>query len=92
MKIVTAAVLYLGIIIGIFQNWLWFTGFIVLIFSLQFGALALIPVAILIDGYFGNFYGLPYLSILAIGWYLGIEYLRQKVLDPSLIKKSLWQN
>jgi hypothetical protein len=92
MKILTIVSLYILIIIAILQNWLWLAGLLVLLFSLQFGAAALVPAAILIDGYFGNFYTWPYLSFAAIAWYVFIDYIRPKVLNPSLVNKSIWQN
>jgi|GEM_PF-714346 hypothetical protein len=92
MKILTAILLYSAIILAVFQNWLWLGGLFVFIFSLRFGAVTLIPLAILIDGYFGNFHHWPYLSIFSIIWYIFIDYLRPKILNPNLVKNGVWQN
>jgi hypothetical protein len=51
-------------------------------FSVRHWSFPLVPLAIVFDGYFGQFMAVPWLSFLAIVWYLFIEelkpYLRQK--------------
>jgi len=86
MKILSVILLYTAITIAVFQNWLWFAALLILVFSLRFGAVTLIPLAILIDGYFGNFYGLPHLSLMAICWYVFIEYIRPRILDLNVVR------
>jgi len=81
MRIFGAIFIYLLIILTILQNWLLLAGGLIMWFSIQFGAATLIPLAILIDGYFGNFSSFPYLSSLAIVWYLLIEYLRPLIIN-----------
>jgi hypothetical protein len=92
MKILIGILLYTAIVIAILQNWLWLGGLFTLVFSLRYGAVTLIPLAILIDGYFGNFYGWPYLSLIAIVWYIFIEYIRPRILDSGIIKNEVWQS
>lgn len=84
MRIFAAVSLYSIIPILILQNWLLFAAIVVVIFSARYGALFLIPLAILIDGYFGNFYAVPYLSFLATLWYVLVEYLRPRVMNNNL--------
>lgn len=81
MRIFGAICLYLLIAITILQNWLFLAAGIIILFSIQFGAATLIPLAILTDGYFGNFSSFPYLSSLAIVWYLLIEYIRPLIIN-----------
>ena len=86
MKLFTAIGLYSLIPILILQNWLLFAAIVVVIFSARYGAVLLIPLAILIDGYFGNFYTVPYLSFLATLWYVLVEYIRPRIMNNSLWK------
>jgi hypothetical protein len=51
----------------------------VVAYTFAFSAVALLPLAILLDGYYGAFYTVPVLSICAIGWYLVSETLRSAV-------------
>ncbi len=81
MKPFLAIVTLFVIIFSFLQNWLLLALVLSVFYSLRFGAIILIPVAILIDGYFGNFHTWPYLSLLAVVWYVIIEYLRPKLID-----------
>lgn len=49
---------------------------VVAIFTLKFSAVALLPLAILLDGYYGAFHVIPVFSISAIGWYIVSDILR----------------
>ncbi len=60
------------------QNWLFLAAIATFAFSIRFNPVSLIPLAILIDGYFGNFHTFPYLSILTIIWFLIVEFLRPR--------------
>jgi hypothetical protein len=51
----------------------------VVLYTFAFSAVALLPLAIVLDGYYGAFYAAPVLSICAIGWYLLSETLRSAV-------------
>ncbi|MCA9354390.1 MAG: hypothetical protein KC877_02625 [Candidatus Kaiserbacteria bacterium] len=81
MRFLTAIVLYLTILFSFMQQWLLLTVLAVLIFSFRYGAVALIPLAFLVDGYFGNFYSLPLTSMVAVWWYLVVEYLKPKLVN-----------
>jgi len=81
MKLFTGALLYIAIIILFFQNILIPAAILGLWFSFRFGAGFLIPAAIMIDGYFGNFYTFPYLSLFSILWYILTVYLSPRVID-----------
>ena len=74
-----ATILYIFFIFTFMQGWGIFTIGLVLVFSFWYNAITLIPLAILLDGYFGNFNTLPVLSLVAVGWYVVVEYLRPKV-------------
>jgi hypothetical protein len=73
-----ATTLYLIIFFSYIQNWLLLATVAAILFSIKYNATALIPVAILIDGYFGNFYTIPTLSILSVFWFSVVEFLRPK--------------
>jgi hypothetical protein len=69
------------IAISVVQNWLLLAGALIIYYSLFYRLEALIGLAILIDGYFGNFAGWPWLSVLSIFWYLTFYSLRQKIVN-----------
>jgi len=81
MKAFLAIGLYILIILAFLQNWFFVLLATLLAFSFWFGAVALIPAAIVIDGYFGNFYGFPFLSLCSVGWFVFVEYVRPKVVQ-----------
>lgn len=61
------------------QGWVLVSLLLVTMFSVKYGAVLFIPVAIILDGYYGSFFAVPALSIGAIGWFLVIEYTRPKL-------------
>tara|TARA_B100001939_G_C16645810_1_gene489627 strand:+ start:185 stop:397 length:213 start_codon:yes stop_codon:yes gene_type:complete len=63
------------------QNWLFFAFVLVAFYSYRYGSGILIPVAILLDGYYGNYYHVPYLSLMAIVWYGFVSFACSKVLS-----------
>jgi hypothetical protein len=71
--------LYTLVIFSLLQGWLFPTFCLVLVYSFVYNSITLIPLAILMDGYFGNFYTVPVLSFLAVLWYIVVEYLRPKI-------------
>lgn len=81
MKAFLATTLFFTVIFSLLQNWLPLLFVSLVFFSIRFGAVVLIPAAILIDGYFGNYYQFPHLSFFAILWFILIEYLRSKIMD-----------
>ena len=87
MRIIFSAILYLIIIFSIIQNWIAIAFLTVLLFSFMNGAGPLIFLAIVTDGYFGNFYGIPYLSLISVWWYVLIHYLKPKVINLKFINK-----
>lgn len=82
-----SCVLYLGVAISILQNWLLLAFVLLVWFSLRHGAVLFIPLAIMIDGYFGNFYSLPLLSFISVWWYLVVSYVNPKLSNFKLIEK-----
>ena len=61
------------------QNLLWIAGLLAIVFTFKFTAVALVVLAILIDGYFGAFNSVPYLSIAALCWYVCSELIRMRL-------------
>jgi hypothetical protein len=78
-QIFTAMSLYLVIIFSVMQSNILLGTIAVVIYTVKFSAMALIPLAIVIDGYYGAFYTVPVFSISAIGWYLLSEVLRSRM-------------
>lgn len=81
MRMILAIVLYVIIIFSFVQNWLFLTAATILLFSLKFNSMMLIPLAMLFDGYFGNFFTIPILSIISILWFVLVELLRPKFIN-----------
>jgi hypothetical protein len=71
--------LYLGIIFLFMQSYILLGGAAVLVYTLKFSAATLLPLAIVLDGYYGAFHTVPVFSVCAIGWYLLSETLRSTV-------------
>lgn len=72
--------IYISITIAVLQN-----VFIVAIplaiwFTFRCGAGWLLPLALLIDGYFGAFYTVPYFSITIIFWFFITEIVRPRLI------------
>ena len=76
MNYLQAVILYVIILFSLLQSWLLVTALAVLVFSLFYHTAFLIPLAILIDGYFGNFYTMPMLSVSAVVWSVGVESMK----------------
>jgi hypothetical protein len=84
--------LYLALIISFMQNVLWLAFIILVAFSLRYGGVMVIPLAIALDGYYGNFYTTPYLSLLAVWWYLLIDYLLPRLASIGIINSDSWHS
>lgn len=80
-----AGILYLCILFSFLQNALLFAVVATVLFSFRYGAASLIPLALVIDGHFGNFHTLPLLSMVSIVWYMLVEYLRPIIMRPALL-------
>ena len=74
-------ILYIIITFTVLQNWLLTAAIATLMFSLRYGSITLIPLAILIDGYFGNFFTIPALSIGSILWFVVVDFLRPRFIN-----------
>lgn len=81
MHIMVPIILYISLTIAVFQNWIVVAVTLAAVFSFRYSAAALIPLAVVVDGYFGFFYATPYLSIAAVLWYIMVEYLRPKLFN-----------
>jgi hypothetical protein len=79
MRITLASLLWIVLALLILQDQLWMAAVAAGMFTLYFGAVAVVVLAILIDAYFGAFAGVPYLSVVAVVWYVGSELLRQRM-------------
>jgi len=87
IKLLISLALYLGLAIAILQNWLILAFVLLVLFSLRHGAGLFIPLAILIDGYFGNFYAVPFLSFISVWWYLVVFYIKPKLANFKIVEK-----
>ncbi|MEK7638781.1 MAG: hypothetical protein AAB388_01330 [Patescibacteria group bacterium] len=67
---------YVGIMIAVLHGAWLVAALGGLFFSFRYGALALVPLAFLLDGYMGAFHGIPMMSIGATLWYALCELIR----------------
>jgi hypothetical protein len=74
-----AVVLYLIILFSIMQSAVLLGIVAIAAFTVRFSAVALIPLAIALDGYYGAFYEVPALSIASVLWYILSEVIRARV-------------
>ncbi len=86
MKFLISIILFLAISVALLQDWLFLALVAIIIFSFRYGAAALIVLAILIDGYFGNFFQIPVLSFASIIWFIFVTQM-----SPVLVKFKILQ-
>lgn len=80
MKFLVNLFLYILIALMIAQNHLVVSMILVIIFTFRAGAIWLLPLAVAVDGYFGAFYSVPVISIVAVLWYGISEFVRPQLL------------
>ncbi len=80
MKFFLNCVLFILIALMVMQNHLIVGFLLVVVFTFRVGALLLIPLAVFIDGYFGAFYSVPMITMVAILWYVASEFVRPQLL------------
>jgi hypothetical protein len=80
MKRILNVVLFALIALTITQNHVLIAFALVVWFTYRVGAILLIPLAIIIDGYFGAFYSYPTITLVAILWYAASEFVRPQLL------------
>lgn len=73
-------VLYISITIAVLQNVFVVAVPLTIWFTFRAGAVWLIPLAFLIDGYFGAFYAIPIFSITICVWFSISEVIRPRLL------------
>ncbi len=80
MKLAFNIFLYFLTAFAVLQGHLLIAGGAVLLFTYRCGAGLLVPLAFLIDGYFGAFYHIPWISIAACIWFFISEFIRPRLL------------
>jgi hypothetical protein len=83
MNLLFNCFLYILITFLIFQNHLPLAVIAAAVFTWRAGAVWLLPLAICIDGYFGAFYEVPIVSLVA-----GIWFLITELISPQLLLKK----
>ncbi len=73
-------VLYIAVVMAVLQNLFIVAIPLIIWFTVRASALWLLLAAILIDGYFGGFYHIPYLSITICVWILVSELVKPQML------------
>lgn len=79
MKLTFSIIVYCLLVFAILQNALIPALVLLFVFTLRHSALYVIPIAILIDGYFGAFGQVPVFALFAVFWYGFSEILREKL-------------
>lgn len=72
--------LYLFIAFMILQNQIFIACIAILWFTFRCGAVWLLPLAFVIDGYFGAFEHVPVITLCACAWYVLSEFVRPRLL------------
>lgn len=80
MKLAINILLYIFIAFMVLQNHLLIAGLAVVLFTYRCGAGLLVPMAFMIDGYFGAFHQLPLFTIGACIWFFVSELIRPRLL------------
>ncbi len=83
MRLFITLVLYFLIALMIIENQIVVTALLAGWFTFRASAVWLLPLAFLLDGYFGAFSDIPYISLIACVWYVISEYIR-----PQLIVRA----
>ncbi len=83
MRLFITLVLYFLIALMIIENQIAIAVLLAGWFTFRVGAVWLIPLAFLLDGYFGAFSDVPYISLIACAWYVISEYIRPRLIVQS---------
>jgi len=88
MRFFITLALYFFIALMVIENQLIVAALLVLWFTSRVGAVWLLPLAFLLDGYFGAFADIPYITITACVWYIISEYIRPRLItQPNSYEK-----
>ena len=83
MKLFITLILYFFIALMVMENQLIAAALLALWFTARVGAVWLLPLAFLLDGYFGAFTEIPYISLVTCTWYVLSEYIRPRLIVQS---------
>jgi hypothetical protein len=83
MKLFFTIILYFFIALLIIENQIILAVLLAGWFTFRVGAIWLIPLAFLLDGYFGAFTDVPAISLITCVWYVVSEYLRPRLIAQS---------
>jgi hypothetical protein len=67
----------------VIENQLIIAALLALWFTSRVGSVWLLPLAFLLDGYFGAFSDIPYISLTVCIWYVISEYIRPRLIAQS---------
>jgi hypothetical protein len=73
-------VLYFSIALMVVENQIFIAALLAAWFTFRVGAVWLLPLAFLLDGYFGAFFDTPYISLITGIWYVASEYIRPRLI------------
>ena len=83
MKFFFTLVIYFSIALMVIENQLIIAALLAAWFTFRIGAVWLLPLAFLLDGYFGAFADIPYISLITCVWYVISEYIRPRLIVQS---------
>lgn len=80
MTYLTRGLLLVFLLFSVLEGWLVVAGIIFVGYLFFYTGYELVVVALLLDGYYGAFSGIPYLTLSAFGAWSGVLLLRQQLL------------
>lgn len=86
MKFFIVCGLVTSIVLAFMNAVFWLFWVLFVLFSVSYSTAVLIPIAVVFDGYYGNFHTVPVLSVGAIVWFVITEFLQPKLVSFVQIK------
>ena len=83
MRVVNNILIFIATVLSVLHGQLLIAALLSVWFTYRSGAAWLLVAAVLIDGYFGAFFSVPYLTIVALLWYAFSEWIRPRLLLES---------
>jgi hypothetical protein len=79
MKFLINILLGILILFALMQSYFYVAIALILLFTVRASAIWIIPLAFLIDGFYGAFYSFPYITVAVVLWYIVSEFLKPRI-------------
>jgi hypothetical protein len=87
MKLLTNFILCIVILFALMQSHFYVAAALVVVFTMRASAAWIIPIALLVDGFYGAFYTSPNITIAVVLWYIVSEFLKPRI----FVKKDVYE-